>query len=994
MSNFAHEDASLLTSNIVFKRRFQMKSQLITIIAACCMALIARAQQPTTRNFLSTEYHAGTQNWGITQNDSGVMFFANNNGMLAFDGDQWTTYPVPNASVVRSIYTSQGLKRIYVGASDEFGYFLCDENGSAIRYNSLTGKLPGKKRHFGEIWNIHTLGNRLVFQSKNNLFLVDRDEKITTFDFNEYIQTSIVIGNRMLISCRKGIFQFNGSSIRPLPGAEAVKGMNVCAILPFEDLILFVTDLNGIFAYDGKQCSPYLMDITDFLKKNQVFCATINSNYIAFGTVLEGAVIKNLKTGKTQFANRFNSLINNTVLSMKFDDMDNLWLGLDNGLGYVNNSSPFHELLSPSNNIGMGYVSYVKGNKLYLGTNQGLFYIDYPIPDIPRAQSPHLIPGLTGQVWMLEQIDDVLLCGADKGTFVIEDGKAQSIAGTDGTWNFVQLKKHPGYVISCDYRGPFILEKKGNTYVVKNRLQGFNEVSGDIYEDSDGTIWVAHWQKGVYHLWLSDDLTKVNRVEMFDGSNGLLETSRNKLCKIRNKIYVSSADGMYRYDPTTLKMKRDPEISRIFNTFGQSLRITTGQKGELWAVKADYCAVAYPKKDGTYAIDSATFKELAPRMQMTFGRFSPLDNDHMILTGNDGFYSVNNQPRTFTKTHATIIRSIKSTLRNDTLLYIHYQQRDDNRVVEIPHSLNSIRIEYVQPEYRGVNAISYQYILKGYDSDWSTPQTTTSKEYTGLSKGTYTFCVKAYNHITGKIDETSIKIKILPAWYETWIANLIYIILMGAALYYLFKYLKKRTERKFLEEKREKERRLREQQAEFEIENAKKEKQLALLKSEQLEVELKHKSSELADSTMNLIRKNDMLQELDESIKELSESVRREEGKTLISRKISDIRRSIKNNMTEDENWNRFEQNFNLVYNNFMQKLTAAFPDLKTNDKKLCAYLRMGLSSKEMASLLNTSVRSIETARYRLRKKLNMESGENLTDFIQHFENVEEGGQA
>ena len=62
------------------------------------------------------------------------------------------------------------------------------------------------------------------------------------------------------------------------------------------------------------------------------------------------------------------------------------------------------------------------------------------------------------------------------------------------------------------------------------------------------------------------------------------------------------------------------------------------------------------------------------------------------------------------------------------------------------------------------------------------------------------------------------------------------------------------------------------------------------------------------------------------------------------------------------------------------------FRDLKKNDVKLCVYLRMGLSSKEMASLLNTSVRSIETARYRLRKKLNIGSGDNLLEFISEID--------
>ena len=199
------------------------------------------------------------------------------------------------------------------------------------------------------------------------------------------------------------------------------------------------------------------------------------------------------------------------------------------------------------------------------------------------------------------------------------------------------------------------------------------------------------------------------------------------------------------------------------------------------------------------------------------------------------------------------------------------------------------------------------------------------------------------------------------------------------------KYLIRRSKRDLERIKAEKERQLREQEALFQIEEEKKEKELVKLRNEQLVIDLKHKSSQLADSTMNLVRKNDMLQELDLQMQELSSNIGKDTPKSSLNKIIKDIRRSIQLNIKEDENWEKFEENFNLVYDNFMIKLSQQFPDLKPNDKKLCAYLRMGLSSKEMASLLNTTLRSIETARYRLRKKLNLNQGQNLTSFIQNF---------
>lgn len=136
---------------------------------------------------------------------------------------------------------------------------------------------------------------------------------------------------------------------------------------------------------------------------------------------------------------------------------------------------------------------------------------------------------------------------------------------------------------------------------------------------------------------------------------------------------------------------------------------------------------------------------------------------------------------------------------------------------------------------------------------------------------------------------------------------------------------------------------------------------------------------------MNLVHKNDILQDIDAQLDTLSESVRREESKAHITKAINGIRHSLHETLNDDGNWNKFEENFNLVYDNFMVKLRERYPNLNKTDLKLCAYLRMDLSSKEMASLLNISVRSIETARYRLRKKLNLEAGENLTRFIQEL---------
>ena len=164
-----------------------------------------------------------------------------------------------------------------------------------------------------------------------------------------------------------------------------------------------------------------------------------------------------------------------------------------------------------------------------------------------------------------------------------------------------------------------------------------------------------------------------------------------------------------------------------------------------------------------------------------------------------------------------------------------------------------------------------------------------------------------------------------------------------------------------------------------------KEKEIVELKNQQLEYDLKHKSQELADSTMNLIRKNEILSEIGNDINAISEEIKKEEGITVAYKKLQLILDNIRQNIAHDSDWKRFEQNFDIVYENYLKRLGEQYPLLNTNDKKLCAYLKMDLSSKDIAPLLNMSVRSVETARYRLRKKLGLSRDANLTEFLQRF---------
>lgn len=946
----------------------------------------ALAQQPQVRNFTPQEYHGSTQNWSIMQAPSNRMFFGNNAGLIVFDGDKWITHYVSNYSPVRAVFLDPKSNWVYVGASNEFGYFETETQPYKATYHSLISLLPQEHRSFGEIWNVFKAGDELIFQSKTDIFVYHPEQKkIKVCDNGMRHECAALIGDKVVVAGRSGVFTLKGTTLQPLPGTEPLQGLIARAILPYGKQTLFVTNDNGVYVYDGQETKALELPVSAYLKENQVFCAAIQNNVLAFGTVRGGVVIYDMKTRRTTYANVNTGLRNNTVLAVIFDQDHNVWLGLDNGLGYVLHSSPYANLLGSNSHIGTGYASAVYGNQLYLGTGQGLFVTDFPPVNSPMPPMPRLLPGMTGQVWTLDNINGTLFCGNDKGAYIVDGMTTRRINGVLGVWNFMAMPKHPDCVLACDYRGFLVLRKQGGSYELSHRIHGLDIVSGGFYVDGDGSIWISHWQKGVYHVWLSDDLTAVTRQEFFHKGNCLIMDEGNLLCRIDGQIYVSCVDGLYRYDKSTKKLVYDKARSLIFDTYSVSLSIFQSPNSDIWAYKPGFLAFARKGKNGQYTVDKLSYQRAADNLQVAVGDVCYLDSQHALFNGQDGFFVLNSGYVDQSKERPTYIRSVTGTNQNDTLLYLSLKPTTDGDGIRIPKAQNSIRIDFVQTEYRNDKAVSYSCLLEGYDKEWSQPQLQTSKEYTKLPKGKYTFRLKAINRLTGKTDEVAFKIEILPAWYETWWAYLIYIVLIGAAIYYTIQLLKRRADRELVRVKAEKERQLKEQQAQFSLEQAAKDNELMRLKAEQLEFQMKDSASKLGDSTMNLMRKNDMLQALDAQLDELSESVRREDAKAKITQKIKAIRHDIQNNINEDEGWDKFEENFNLVYDNFMKRLTERFPDLKMNDRKLCAYLRMGLSSKEMASLLNTSVRSIETARYRLRKKLGMEQGDNLAGFIQSF---------
>ena len=295
--------------------------------------------------------------------------------------------------------------------------------------------------------------------------------------------------------------------------------------------------------------------------------------------------------------------------------------------------------------------------------------------------------------------------------------------------------------------------------------------------------------------------------------------------------------------------------------------------------------------------------------------------------------------------------------------------RLDDPVFEIPAAMNTLRIWPI----RLPPGQQLEYRIASLAPEWQTVHIDEFLQIPALPHGRHTVELRAPG-AADPSDTRQVEVWVRPPWYISWPMILLYVLvvtllLAGVRGYYIRK--NRLAQEAVL--RREKERREKELE-QLERENLLKEKRISELEREKLKTDLRNKDKRLANITMNSIRRNNMLNELKSEVSELLTVEGSGRIKTIVGRVIRQINAQLK----DDSDWQMSQNYFNTIYDGLLDRLRANYPSLSQTDLRLCVYIKLNLSTKETAELMNISPRSVEMARYRLRKKLGLGSNDNI----------------
>jgi DNA-binding CsgD family transcriptional regulator len=272
-----------------------------------------------------------------------------------------------------------------------------------------------------------------------------------------------------------------------------------------------------------------------------------------------------------------------------------------------------------------------------------------------------------------------------------------------------------------------------------------------------------------------------------------------------------------------------------------------------------------------------------------------------------------------------------------------------------------------------------QYRLKGLNKDWSNWGFINELNFPGLSSGNYVLELRSGGPKEALSKTITKTFYIKPPWYSTNVAYGIYFLLVVFINFIYRTYFKRKNLKQIAVLKLEEEEKRERQKEQFELEKLAADKELFLLKEENLNLEIKKKNSALASSALNNIKKNELLTDLIKDIK----GIDKELLNSSLHYPVKKVIKKINNHLIDKEDWLTFQFHFSNSHAQFFQNLREKHPNLSSNEIKLSAYLKLNISSKEIASLMNIAITSVEQSRYRLRKKFNLSKDVNLVNYIQ-----------
>jgi ligand-binding sensor domain-containing protein/DNA-binding CsgD family transcriptional regulator len=939
----------------------------LMLMAAMTVAMTVTAESflPLLHNYSKADYNAALQNWDLAQGRRGEIYVGNGLGVLCYDGYLWSLTPLPGKAVARSLMMDGD--RLYVGSYMDFGYMERDDYG-VLQYTSLWPK--GYEGHDDEIWNIVRDSEGIIyFQSFSGYFSYDGKNVTPHYDNSMRPLYFHEVRGRIYVQIQNDdYYLLTGNKLVPVVSRKQVGNDHIVAAAPGRPgHVILCTQWHGLFDYDGSRCVPFFTAADEQLRVTNVNRATFlaQDSTLVIGTIL-GGIYGIVMDGKLRWHYHMgNHLNNNSVLNLMSDCDGNVWAALDIGIALINTASPY-SLLTPDNgrlSIGMVYDVAAVPPYLYIATNQAAWRYSTDSHELVR------VGGSDGQNWHVTRVQDKLLLGNNDGVKLLNGTSTTLIPGAQSSSTCVRTCVLNGQevMIESTYYALRVYVKRNGQWVFSHEIENFHAPVSQFEVDLQGNIWAAHMSCGLFRLELSPDLRRTNvrsyRLVDEDSLSGLTH-----VMKVCGRVLFTRGHRFYTYDDMHRKIVPFEEMGDLGS---EICAATMVDDATFWLASSDGFLLMKRDSDGYHSVGSVS--------SGFFGLDCNDNKNNVYVNDHIAYFNLNNGVGRLDMRELDTGQNQNGTKK----LSVRSVTTSGRKVIDEPMPVNTtakkrasslasvaVTLSYPNFDYR---PLVFSFNLKGAGNELVTESSDPQVSYSALGFGDYCLNCKVKTLSGEVIDELDYYFCHPRPFYASWWAWILYALMLIALAYLLVRYRTRKTEerlRRQFEDKR--------LQQDFKM--LEQEKIIAEQRHQLLEAQLNDKAKEAASLALDAAARN-------QAIENIRETLREKRRKGAISQNdMAVMLAQLGENADSDNFWEIYQNNFNLIHKNFFKNLKAQYPSLTSTDLRFCALLRLNLSTKDIAQFTGLSVRGVEGARYRLRKKFNLHEGSDLVDFLINYE--------
>ncbi len=762
---------------------------LLLIVVAGMMPLPAVAQTEQTavssprdeagRPFFSCfdadAYGGDFQSWDFAQDARGVLYVANNDGVLEYDGASWRLIDSQN-NITRSLEAARD-GRIYVGTFGDFGYLTPDAAGD-LQFASLLDEIPEEARTFNDIWTIHDTDDGLYFLARERLFRLTAEGNgwtVKTWEPQQrFLYAFWLEGIYYVHQAGVGLMKMVDDKLVVLPGSEVVANDRMQVMLPYDEVAGETRFLVGTFSNN-----LYLTDAEGFTPFSTNAQARMSGGALYKGQRLpDGSFVLGLIDGGLYVIDREGNLrqhldlgagLGNTIYDVYLSHDDQVWISANNRLCHVEIPSPLSRY---DDSMGLGAVVDTKRHNgiLYVSTDNNVFYLD----PVSRQMVPVSGLGGTKQGWELLESQGDLLAALTSGLYRIEQGQAEiireSVAGDFHAQILHQSRQHPDVVLVGLLEGIQRFRRMpSGDWVDEGRVEGIDSYIISLVEPEPGVLWIGTYNDGILRVRFGEETFANPTIDRFERDAGLSEHST--VLESRNGPLFAANEQVHRFDEENERFVLDTVLSNLvsFDNSVEEYTFVDDAAGNRWINFGEETTRLRRQPDGTYEVDNAALRRFGTTP--AYSIYPEADGVVWFGTTNGVIRYDQGKDKNYEADFPVLIRRVAAG--NDSTIYGGAGQvQAVTPRIDASHS--ALRFSYAALSFVNARENQYQTILSGFDEGWSAWTHENRRDYTNLPPGDYTFRVRAKNIYNHESPEATFALTILPPWYRSWWAYLLY----------------------------------------------------------------------------------------------------------------------------------------------------------------------------------------------------------------------------